>query len=166
MRDIILVGNGSTMLERKMGLEIDAHDKVVRFNSFKIKGYEDYVGTKTNVWFTVNKAHINRVYDFDEVLFHSWASEESCLLYEDFLRHRAVEKIKKETIKETGIDHPSTGLIAIFHFLKKHKQINIVGYDWWVREKHHYGDSEARGTLHNPKKELQIINELKNVNFI
>ena len=118
MKEIILVGNGSSMLDKKNSYEIDSYKKVVRFNSFKIKGYEDYVGTKTNIWFTVNKAHIDRIHDFDEVIFHSWASEENCDLYKDFLKYRSVEKIKKEMVKETGIEHPSTGLIAIFYFLK------------------------------------------------
>ena len=166
MKEIILVGNGSSMLDKKNSYEIDSYKKVVRFNSFKIKGYEDYVGTKTNIWFTVNKAHIDRIHDFDEVIFHSWASEENCDLYKDFLKYRSVEKIKKEMVKETGIEHPSTGLIAIFYFLKRYNQINIVGYDWWHKDKHHYGDEEARGTLHRPQKEFEIISKLQNVKFI
>lgn len=166
MRDIILVGNGSSLLERKMGTVIDSYKKIVRFNSFTTKGFEDHVGSKTNVWFTVNRKHINKIYDFDEVLFHSWAKEENCLLYADFLKFRSVDKISQETIKETGIHNPSTGLIAIFHFLKKHKEVDLIGFDWWAREKHHYGDDEKRGTLHEPKKELEIINKLKNVKSI
>tara|TARA_E500000318_G_C3562034_1_gene213921 strand:+ start:882 stop:1382 length:501 start_codon:yes stop_codon:yes gene_type:complete len=166
MRDIILVGNGSSLLERTKGDEIDSYNKIVRFNSFKIKGFKDHVGSKTNVWFTVNRTHINRIHDFDEVYFHSWAREENCLLYADFLKFRSVEKIKQETIKETGMHNPSTGLIAIFHFLKEHRQIDLIGFDWWVRDKHHYGDDEKRGTLHDPKKELQIISKLKNVKMI
>ena len=82
MKEIILVGNGSSMLDKKNSYEIDSYKKVVRFNSFKIKGYEDYVGTKTNIWFTVNKAHIDRIHDFDEQtkivdeLDFSWATSD------------------------------------------------------------------------------------------
>lgn len=162
MQSIILVGNGSSLLDRKMGNEIDKFDKVVRFNSFKIQGFEEYTGIKTDIWFTVNGCHKNEINEFDEVIFHSWARLENCKMYADLKRYRDIKKIKMEQIQEIGINHPSTGLIAIFHFLKSFPEITITGFDWWNRKKHHYGDDEPRGTLHKPILELQKINSLGN----
>ena len=61
---IIIVGNGTSITDNKNGHKIDSFDTVLRFNSFKIRGYEEYTGTKTNIWFTVNRAHIKNINDF------------------------------------------------------------------------------------------------------
>lgn len=47
---IILVGSSSKVLEKKHGEFIDKFEHVVRFNSYKIEGYEEYVGTKEKIW--------------------------------------------------------------------------------------------------------------------
>ena len=47
---IILVGSSSKVLDRKHGEFIDKFEHVVRFNSYKIEGYEDYVGSKEKIW--------------------------------------------------------------------------------------------------------------------
>ena len=75
MKKILLVGNGSSMLDNKRKDLIDSYDTVVRFNSYKIEGYEEYVGTKTDIWFTRNMLHINEIDVYSKVLFHSWAHE-------------------------------------------------------------------------------------------
>eukprot|EP00239_Pterosperma_sp_CCMP1384_P009997 CAMPEP_0197867026 /NCGR_PEP_ID=MMETSP1438-20131217/44533_1 /TAXON_ID=1461541 /ORGANISM="Pterosperma sp., Strain CCMP1384" /LENGTH=355 /DNA_ID=CAMNT_0043485643 /DNA_START=590 /DNA_END=1657 /DNA_ORIENTATION=- len=48
---IALVANGKSVLRKKMGKQIDAHDVVCRFNYFKTKGYEEFVGNKLTYWF-------------------------------------------------------------------------------------------------------------------
>ncbi len=48
---VLLVGNGCSALEHKLGKVIDTEfDLVLRMNRFKTEGYEEYVGSKTNVW--------------------------------------------------------------------------------------------------------------------
>jgi len=47
-KTIAVVGNARTLVNK--GKEIDSHDVVIRFNDFKITGYEERVGTKTNIW--------------------------------------------------------------------------------------------------------------------
>ena len=49
MSNIILVGNGPSILENEFGSKIDQFDKVVRFNNFEVEGYEKYVGSKCSV---------------------------------------------------------------------------------------------------------------------
>jgi len=50
MKRIVIVGNGAKVLTSKNGKFIDSSDIVVRINNFKLKGYEDYVGTKTDIY--------------------------------------------------------------------------------------------------------------------
>lgn len=53
---IAIVGNGGSVLKNKNGEFIDSCDYVVRIKNFKIDGYEQHVGTKTNIfsskWFS------------------------------------------------------------------------------------------------------------------
>jgi hypothetical protein len=46
---VILVGNGESLLGSKMGEKIDSYDTVVRFDGLNIEGYEEDVGTKTDI---------------------------------------------------------------------------------------------------------------------
>jgi hypothetical protein len=157
---IVIVGNGTSLLDRKNGSLIDDFECVVRFNSYKIKGYEDHVGTKTNIWFTVNKAHIDEIQDYDRVITHSWINHDICDVYADLLSKRYVSKLSKSFIQSFPLGNPSTGLLAIYYLLNEYEYVYITGFDWWERDEHHYGDNEERGSLHDPKKEKDLIDRL------
>ena len=85
---IVIVGNGTSILDKANGDKIDNFDTVLRFNGFKIKGFEKNTGTKTNIWFTVNHAHMNQIDAFDEVIVHSWQwdSKKCKICGDDILR--------------------------------------------------------------------------------
>jgi hypothetical protein len=165
-QNIIIVGNGTSLLDKKNGRLIDSFDIVVRFNSYKIKNYEQHTGIKTNIWFTVNKSHLSEIKNFNRVIEHCWIwNEEKDLLYQELLlEYPNCEKVSENFVKtKVPVNNPSTGLIAIFFFLEEgYKNIFITGFDWWEREKHHYGDNEIRGTLHKPMEEYKIIKKLIN----
>lgn len=60
-KNIIIVGNASTVLLKENGQKIDAFDYIVRMGDMpRIKGYEKYVGTRTDMlrvkWFNMFKA--------------------------------------------------------------------------------------------------------------
>jgi Glycosyltransferase family 29 (sialyltransferase)/Methyltransferase domain len=158
---VIIVGNGSTMLTMAAGSLIDSFDTVVRFNSFKIQNFEKFVGTKTDVWFTVNAAHEKEILNFKEVIIHTWQwDKDKCLLFKRLTAYRNCEKTEREFVRNIPCKDPSTGLIAIFYFLQRYQHVIITGFDWWHTEKHHYGDNEVRGNLHKPQIEHQIIMNL------
>lgn len=52
---VMLVGNGPGMLGRNLGRVIDSFDLVVRFNAYHLRGYEQHIGTRTDVWSTFGK---------------------------------------------------------------------------------------------------------------
>jgi hypothetical protein len=159
--NLIIVGNGSSLLNSNNGHKIDSFNTVVRFNSFKIKGFEKDVGTRTDIWFTVNGAHINDINNFTTVIAHSWEWDPNrCKMFQRLLAKRSdCIKISRDFVRNNVAIHgPSTGIIAIFWFLERYDSLTLTGFDWWDCKKHHYGDREARGTLHNPRKEFEIIN--------
>lgn len=158
--NLIIVGNGSSLLNSNNGDKIDSFNTVVRFNSFKIKGFEKDVGTKTDIWFTVNGAHIKDINTFSQVIAHSWEWNPSrCKMYNRLLAKRSdCIKIDRDFVKNNiKLSGPSTGLIAIYWFLNRYKSLTLTGFDWWDRKEHHYGDREIRGTLHKPREEFDII---------
>jgi hypothetical protein len=49
MKKIIIVGNGKSVLHKTNGRVIDKFEYVTRLNRFRIQGFEQHVGTKTNI---------------------------------------------------------------------------------------------------------------------
>ena len=180
MSNIIIVGNGPSLLDTQSGEVIDSYDIVVRFNAFVTKGYEEHVGTKTDYWFnTINfqdkygEARIQNKYK--KIYLHSWQWDpEKDLLYKTFVAHyqeinNPTELIKTtrttiEELQEFTQDKDyfsySTGAMAIWMLSKEFEMITITGFDWWNSDKHHYSDKAPRGNMHKPDKELKFINRL------
>jgi hypothetical protein len=48
--NVIVVGNGACLLKNNNKELIDKQDLVIRLGAFQIKGYEQHVGEKTDVW--------------------------------------------------------------------------------------------------------------------
>lgn len=165
-KDIILIGNGPSLLYKNNGEEIDSFDNVVRFNNYKIDSFESFVGKKTDIWFTVccNPKHMNNIHEYKEVYTHSWEwDKEKCKIYQSISQKRECIKMDRELVRsQIPIASPSTGLIAIIYFLTKYKKVKITGFDWWSSDKHHYGDNEKRGSMHKPTEEYQVISALMN----
>ena len=54
---IILIGNGCSATEEKLGKIIDTElDLVLRMNRFKTEGFEEYVGSRTDIWVVSDNA--------------------------------------------------------------------------------------------------------------
>jgi len=158
---VILVGNGTSVLDSKRGHTIDSFDIVVRFNDFRIEGFEEYVGERTNIWFTCGDAHLEEANKFNRVILHTWEYENNFFVKE-FGKKRKFEMTKKNEVSKIPVLYPSTGLIAIHQFIKEFGYVTIVGFDWWEREEHHYGDNiHKRGEVHKPLQEYEVIKKLQ-----
>ncbi len=68
-KSVIIVGNGECVLQKKNGHKIDTFDYVVRMGDCKIKGYEEYVGTKTDMFRVVWKRHFFITEKHNSILF-------------------------------------------------------------------------------------------------
>jgi hypothetical protein len=49
---VVIIGNSSNILQSKNGNLIDSFDKIIRLGQFVISGYEEHVGTRTDVCIT------------------------------------------------------------------------------------------------------------------
>lgn len=159
---VILVGNGTSVLDNDNGELIDSFDTVVRFNSYKISGYEINVGTRTDILFTCNDYHINDLDTYRSVYVHSWCWEpDRCDIFKKLSDVRPCIKTSRDIVRSIPVENPSTGVIAIAYMIMHFKKVYITGFDWWGRDSHHYGDLELRGTLHDPIEELNYISSLE-----
>lgn len=171
---IILVGNGTSILDRENGLLIDSFQDVVRFNDYRIRGFEKHTGTRTTIWFNVCRGIKDwRVeVPYRHVYTHSWQRDPlKCETHTDFCKnlppsvprskvdHAILDEI--DTYSETKFRHYSTGLIAIWVLIKEFPEVTLTGFDWWERKDHHYGDKYTRGKLHDPQLEHQVILKLQ-----
>lgn len=185
MKSVILVGNGPSVLKNENGNKIDNYDVVVRFSWYHIEGYEKYVGTKTNIWFTTVACPIRLKKEYDLIYEHSWQwNKDKDKNYKNILKSsekikegKNLKKVERNILLEIQeyVDDKeywtySTGSIAIWILLKEYDKLTLTGFDWWEEnDKHHYGDNQKIGTIHKPDKEFIFIKKLindKKVNFL
>jgi hypothetical protein len=50
MSELVVVGNGPSLLGSRLGSKIDAFRHIVRFNGYRLEGFESDVGTRTTIW--------------------------------------------------------------------------------------------------------------------
>jgi hypothetical protein len=90
---IAIVGGSGSVLKHTHGKLIDKHDMVIRFNENPIEGYEQYVGSKTNMRFI---AYHGADYDLQC---------ESIFLY-SYNKKALQEAYKKLTYQNANIVYP------------------------------------------------------------
>lgn len=175
-KQIVLVGNGPSVLNQQNGKLIDSYDTIMRFNFYHIKKYEQYVGTRTDMWWTT-------VYDKQrleeskccEIIEHSWEwnpiKDKTFKKISDFLGYkpRKTEKSIIKEMQEIDINKTyhcySSGVIALYMLSKEYDEISITGFDWWEnnlqpKDNHHYADNYKVGNNHKPHRELAFIKQL------
>jgi len=169
----LLIGNGTSVLNRELGKLIDSFDRVIRFNRYHLNGYENFVGTKTTDWYNtqfIEKNSFRFLNKFESFTFHSWRWEEECERFRScwpFVNASIKRKTSENTVNEMSefLDMNykwfSTGAIAAWEMLRHFDVIHLYGFDWWDKEKHHYGDNDSRGNLHKPDKEKIFFQKLQ-----
>jgi lipopolysaccharide biosynthesis glycosyltransferase len=157
IKNVLIIGNSPSLLEKEYGKLIDNYDYVVRLNDYEVKGYESNVGTKTDCWFTGggHKTSIkNRKVDNTDYVICPGVTQYR--IAEKFI----IEKVKqnlgifntdlkilnKKLVNQmhsiAKLDYASTGLMAIVYFshiLKKN--VSIIGFDFFQSYNHHYYDN-------------------------
>ena len=169
MKEILLVGNGPSVLDSERGQEIDEFPCVARFNKFVVKGYEKYVGTKCNVWVTGNRhPRWQKRYDYDEVIYICQRKSQKFDLFKTELpRAELIPRWVWDEVRQKagkGV-HPSSGLLAAYYFSKSYDKVYIYGYDYFYSSRHYYSDISL-STRHIPEKEKMVMDELKETGIV
>ena len=158
--NVIIVCNGESVLLREFGFLINSFDFVVRMGNFKIKGFEKYVGTKTDIIINRGKQIYDKCCLTDKINFWSphKIKDKEKMYYNDYLSDTEIKKIKFDT----NIDTPTTGLIAYYlakKFIPEKKNIYYCGMDfhvggeYWDKAHSHAKIALRENVNHEPAKE-------------
>lgn len=120
VKKVIIIGNGPSALAKEAGKDIDSFDGIIaRLNNYTIKGYEKWVGTRTDIWFSVER-FANLINDMHKRrFFHSYRYDDKTQAVIDFLRaERLPVEYAKKTCEDMYYWHPSLGAVAVTYFLE------------------------------------------------
>lgn len=164
MKEILLIGNGPSAADYKMGKAIDAFPYVARFNTFRIHGFKEYVGKKCDVWITCDRfPQWQGQYDYKEIYFVSPVRHKVNPALLKFRTEMPKAKpfpdlVWDDVFKIMGT-HPSSGALAAYYFSKSYDRVYLYGFDCFQADRHHYGDSND-ACHHKAENERAFINKL------
>lgn len=152
--NIIIIGNGKSVLDYKYGQFIDNADVVIRMNSFRLDGYEENIGTKTDIVAITQTGYgaeltarmpgkLHGGLDIISNLNIFFTRPEKYGIKKELIerfrwRKKQLEFVEEETFNEikdklqelSGRNKvfPSAGLVTIYNAVKKYKNDNIYIY--------------------------------------
>ena len=125
--NVVILGNGPSLLGKNLGSKIDSFDNIIRANKFKIKGFEKDVGSKTTGWHVndnINLDWIRNKIKTDNLELNWVGSRKTENLKQIF---PFVEKYSFKT-KYNDCRKFTSGTLAILHWIEKgYNPVYIAG---------------------------------------
>lgn len=138
-QNILIIGNACCLLGSSAGHKIDTFDgDILRFNDFIISGYENDVGTRTNIWFTSAKYASLRYKKEDPiyigkptVIYCSYSKPSRAQL--NAINAKWIgNNIIKQARDNIKFESPTSGIMAISWAMDKgYKNIYITNFDFY-----------------------------------
>ena len=103
-KEILIIGNGRSVLDHSFGKQINKFSIVGRINNYSIDNYAEHVGGKTDIWFNGANQNLKR-----RKVIHN---EIVVFIPPEILRHK-----RKKFITKFPIDYISIkNIIHLFHW--------------------------------------------------
>jgi hypothetical protein len=160
----ILVGNGPSVNNSNLGKVIDSFDHVIRFNEFKIKGFEKHCGEKTTLWSTYGRNKLPSDEDVrpKDIIFIHGHTGDPPYMADNLWR------IPLAFYWSLVPDHkkilPSSGfLVASWLFSQGVDCLHLIGFDHFSKcsgnKQHHYWLEKEFSTPkeHDSKNEAEVF---------
>jgi hypothetical protein len=169
-KTVVLVGNGPSIRGSRLGRIIDAHDEVVRFNSYALADFEADAGTKTTLWSTTANGKLpqNSPIPRRTICIHEHATPkgepiEVVTIPREFYQRMTAEirAISKHQHADKVI--PTSGFLVVRFLLESGApKLNLVGFDHFSKEHsrcHHYWNPKTFGepTDHDGPAEAALL---------
>lgn len=151
----VLVGNGPSVLVSRMGRVIDAFDHVVRFNAFKLHGFESHVGSRTTLCSNFGRGVVpfdnvrpdRVVYPMGSTGAPAWVPREMWRISDEYLADYKAKWAARDNPEGTL---PSSGYL-ICSWLLDHgvERVHLAGFDHFGKAEgkaHHYWGATSAGT--------------------
>lgn len=184
---LLLIGNGPSALESKMGSRIDSNefDVVCRLNRGHKqddgtinKGFEEYTGTRCDYWVVSDlRIHLakERYNEYSGIFVATPKFKWDSNAFSDvnkkypnimFIPYEYEDDIN--TIVNFNPKWPSTGVISIHFFTKHFNEVYIYGFDTYS-EKYdnlHYFENKPNGYKNGSKKDHNPDNERYYIDYM
>jgi hypothetical protein len=148
----ILVGNGPSLSTKELGKTIDQYDEVIRFNKYKIEGFESHVGSKTTIYSTFGKDELpaDENQRPSKIIFIHGDNGVPSYQPEYMMRiplsfyHQLRHQLQEETVLQDDVNRliPSSGILVMSYLLETFlNNITITGFDFFCKRidsRHHY----------------------------
>ena len=177
---IAVVGNSDKLLKKNYGGFIDSHDIVIRMNEAPTKGYEKYVGSKTDIRFVVFS---ERYYNYEKpeakiIILYSYSEKmikeglkyfnKALILPQSFI-NECDSKVGRRNLFSKSLYRykpiSSVGFKAI-HFALDMGKVDLFGFNFAEGKKFHYWEDLSKRDVkkwHDYEKEKQIIKGLDEI---
>jgi len=160
----VIVGNGPSLKDRELGKKIDSFERVVRINAAEVKGYEHQVGSKTDV-LVINERFLwygdeIRIKNVPLLVAVCWWQPLHGCLWQRIAETTDLPLIDEDVARESSpYDRgkwPSTGMLAIAHFMRR-GTVAIAGFDHFKGGPHHYFNDSVPASCHDGEDEAFIV---------
>jgi hypothetical protein len=133
---VLLIGNSDINKDKKYGNKIDEFDIVVRMNRYKIEGYEEYLGTKTNTW-VLNRAISlgkSRMPLLERMRADgTWYGHHDEVISDKFDMNKKISEDLDEILLITYVSNHGE-IVNLHNKVQKHKNFKVA--DTWEVSKH------------------------------
>jgi len=153
-KEILIIGNGRSVLEYSFGKQINTISIVGRINNFTIRNYSEYIGQRTDIWFNGANQNLKRqkVIPDEVVVFipPGILRRKKEKIHDRISRRLHIDKekyslISPETMENyeilTGVKRPTTGTSCILWAVENFEKVIIHGFDFFIDSKSHYNDN-------------------------
>ena len=183
-KEILIIGNGRSVLDHSFGEQINAIPIVGRINNFSIRNYSEYIGQRTDIWFNGANQNLKRqkvipnevvVFIPPEILRRKKEKIHDRISGRLHIDKAKYSLIPLETMENyeilTGVKRPTTGTACILWAVENFEKVIIHGFDFFIDSKSHYNDNfitkwlinlgiNKKGGKHNMMAEKIYIEKL------
>ena len=152
--EILIIGNGRSVLDHSFGEQINKFSIVGRINNYSIDNYAEYVGGKTDIWFNGANQNLKRqkvihneivVFIPPEILRRKKEKVHDQISNRLHIDKKYYSLISLETMENyeilTGVKRPMTGTACILWAVENFEKVIIHGFDFFIDSKSHYNDN-------------------------
>jgi hypothetical protein len=177
-KSVAIVGSSGHLLERDYAQKIDNHDIIIRFNQARVKGYEEYVGTKTT--FRIVNTHTflgtsgSGRFTKNDPNFIPNLKDQIIIINRPVPKSDITKRSPNNPVviapdsiwdvckKMLGKD-PSVGFLGVTIALQTTQNISVFGFDQspTTNNKHYWEEVKYIGGWHNFNIEKQKFKELE-----
>ena len=142
---ILIIANGESILKYNLGIKIDTYPIIARINNYRLEGYEDKIGTKTNIWINGANSKLEKKRTYPDRIL-TFIPSEILIKKQKNINYHVSNRLKLDSDKfeviglnsiknfEEKVKHNrlTTGLYSILWAIEHYNEVIIHGFDFFI----------------------------------